>query len=523
MEHGERLHAEQEEHMVSHGEDVTPGDAGDPLVLTIDVGSSSIRAGVSDHQGRSLRGWVARRSHDLDTDQHGAATVDPVAVAQLIESCLDELLPVIARAGRSVAAVSCDTFWHSLMGLDAHGVPTSPVFTWADTRSVAESRRLQSALDARAVHERTGAGLYANYLPAKLLWLRLQQPDVVSRTAWWMSFGEYVYFLFFGDRRVSISMASGSGLFDQRRCVWDEEVLDAVGVPESTLSPVAEYSNAFDSLKPEYAQRWPALAHVPWYLPIGDGAANNIGSGGTTAERAVVMIGTSGAIRVVRRTETFTVPEGLWTYRVDGKRIVQGGAMSAGGNVFAWLLETLKTEGAESLDDALQVVPPDSHGLTVLPFLAGERSPGWLADARAAIVGMTLATTPAQIARATIEAVTYRFALVFTLLVKEIGEVRGIIGSGAGMLHSPAWMEIMTDVLGRQITASAVDEATCRGTALLALEALGAVPDLADLPVPLATTYTPDPAKTAIYQRAIQRQNELYDALLLQHDHGRLS
>jgi gluconokinase len=508
--------------MVTHGEDVAPGDAPDPLVLTIDVGSSSVRAGVSDAQGRSVRGWVSRRLHDLDTDQRGAATVDPVAVAELIESCLDELLPVIARAGRKIAAVACDTFWHSVMGVDAHGQPTSPVYTWADTRSVAASHELQNTLDARAVHERTGAGMFANYLPAKLLWLQRELPDVVSRTAWWMSLGEYVYFRFFGRRRVSISMASGTGLFDQRQCVWDREVLNAIGVDEETLSPIGEFSDAFTSLTPDYARRWPALANVPWYLPIGDGAANNIGSGGTSADRAVVMIGTSGAIRVVRRADTFKVPEGLWTYRVDRTRIVQGGAMSAGGNVFAWLLETLKADSADALEEALRQVPPDSHGLTVLPFLAGERSPGWLADARAAIVGMTLATTPAHIARATLEAVAYRFELVFSLLVREIGEVRGIIGSGAGLLHSPAWMEIMTDVLGRQITASAVEEATCRGTGLLALEALGAVPDLADLPVPLGDTYDPSPERTEIYRAALKRQTELYDALLLQHDHGRL-
>jgi gluconokinase len=500
--------------MVTDDEDVAPADATDPLILTIDVGSSSVRASVSDGAGRAVRDWVSRRHHALETTQEGAATVDPESVARLVEECIDELVPVVARANRTVRAVSCDTFWHSLLGVASDGSPTTPVFTWADTRSVTDSHTLQAHLDMDAVRERTGAGLYANYLPAKLLWLRRTDAAAASGTRWWMSLGEYLYFRIFGERRVSISMASGSGLLDQRRCAWDGEVLEATQVEVEQLSPIAEFSDGFDGLHGPYADRWPLLRTARWFLPIGDGAANNIGSGGTNAETAVIMIGTSGAIRVVRRTSEFSVPRGLWTYRVDAERIVQGGAMSAGGNVFAWLLETLKTDGPDALDEALRAVPPDSHGLTVLPFLAGERSPGWLADARAAVVGMTLATTPPQLARATLEAVTYRFALVFALLVKEIGEVSSIIGSGAGLLHSPAWMEIMTDVLGRAITASAVEEATCRGSALLALEALGTIHDVVNLPVPLGTRYAPHPDSTDVYRRAIERQTDLYDLLL---------
>jgi gluconokinase len=494
--------------------EVAAWEAADPLVLTIDVGSSSVRVAIVDGAGRAVRDMVARRQYALRTTAEGAAEANADVLLRYVEACIDEMLASLERSKLVVRAVACDTFWHSLVGVRKDLSPATTVLTWADTRSVNASAQLRRNLDAEAVHQRTGAGLYANFLPAKLVWLCETQRDAFAASSHWMSLGEYLYLKFFGRLRVSISMASGTGLFDQRRCTWDDELIRALPVQVDQLSPITEFSAAFNGLIDGYAKRWPALADIPWYLPLGDGACNNIGSGGVDEERAVLMVGTSGAIRVVRRSENFHVPKGLWAYRVDAKRIVQGGSLSSGGNVFAWLAHSLSSTDPEQLEAGLSEVAPDSHGLTALPFLAGERSPGWHADARAAIVGMTLATTPAEIARAMLEGVAFRFGLVFSILTAEIGKVRGIIGSGVGLLHSPAWMEIMTDVLGRPITVSAVEEATCRGAALLALEAMGHVRDLAALPAPVGKTFQPKGENTRIYAAATKRQEDLYERLL---------
>jgi len=493
---------------------VDASEAADPLILTIDVGSSSVRAFIVDGAGRAVRDMVARRHYALQTTTDGAAEADADQLLRYVEICIDEVLASLERSKRVVRAVACDTFWHSLVGVKKDLTPSTTVLTWADTRSADASAQLRRKLDAEAIHQRTGAGLYANFLPAKLLWLSETQRDAFDTSSHWMSLGEYIYLKFFGRLRVSICMASGTGLFDQRRCTWDEELIEELPIDVDQLSPITEFSAAFTDPVDRYAKRWPSLAEIPWYLPLGDGACNNIGSGGVDEERAVLMVGTSGAIRVVRRSDDFQVPKGLWPYRVDAKRIVQGGALSGGGNVFAWLAQTLASTGPDELEAELIQVAPDSHGLTALPFLAGERSPGWHAEARAAIVGMTLATTPAGIARAMLEGVAFRFGLVLSILTAEIGQVRGIIGSGVGLLHSPAWMEIMTDVLGRPITVSAVEEATCRGAALLALEAMGHVRDLAALSAPVGRTFEPRAENTRIYAAATKRQEDLYQRLL---------
>src|SRR5204862_6512711 len=105
-----------------------------------------------------------------------------------------------------------------------------------------------------------------------------------------------------------------------------------------------------------------------------------------------------------------------WCYRIDRRRALLGGATSEGGNVYAWMQQTLKLGEPDAIERAVGALPPDGHRLTVLPFLAGERSPGWAGDVRATITGMGLNTTPIEILQAGLEAVAYRFALIFESL-----------------------------------------------------------------------------------------------------------
>jgi gluconokinase len=248
--------------------------------------------------------------------------------------------------------------------------------------------------------------------------------------------------------------------------------------------------------------------------------------GAVTTERWALMVGTSGALRVAWAAPDTRILWGTWTYRVDADRFVMGGALNDGGNLYAWLRETLRlplpadpaTPGdaaAEAeVDAALAALAPDAHRLTLLPFLAGERSPGWAPVARGAVVGLTLATRPIDLLRAGLEAVALRFALLADLLGREVPVPRQIVATGGALLRSPAWTQIVADALGRRLVVSGEAEASCRGAALLALVALGALPNLEAAPASLGATYEPNPAHHAVYRAALARQQDLYARLI---------
>src|SRR5262249_60198587 len=168
-----------------------------------------------------------------------------------------------------------------LCGSEARGHATTPVYMWADSRSARDAAVLRDALDEPALHARTGCHLHSSYWPAKLRWFAREHPGEMRRVARWGVFGEHLELTMFGEAATSISMASATGLFDVRAGSWDAEALAAAGVEPRQLFRVIDRGDGRHGLRPAWAARWPSLHAVPWFPPVGDGAAGNVRSSRT--------------------------------------------------------------------------------------------------------------------------------------------------------------------------------------------------------------------------------------------------
>lgn len=479
-------------------------------VIALDVGTSSVRASVCDETGQVLGGRFHRAGVRPTLTPDGGVEHDPRRLLDTVAACLDAVL--VGPRTPDVAAIGIATFWHGLLGFDAAGHARTPIYMWADTRSAPDALLLREALDAAALHARTGCHVHASYWPARLRWLFRERAGEVARIARWGSFGEYLELNLFGEAATSVSMASGTGLFDQEGLGWDVEALAASELEPSRLFPLCDRREGRRGLRPEWSRRWPGLRSAVWFPAVGDGAASNIGSGCVDPGRLALNVGTSAALRVIT-TAPAPAPAGLWRYRLDRRLMVMGGALSEGGNVHEWCREVLRLPDDVETERALAAELPDVHGLTVLPFVAGERAPGWRGDRRATIAGLGLETTALHIARAALEAVALRLALVYGLLRPHAAGEHLIVASGGALAGSRAWAQIIADALGHPIVLAGDPEMTSRGAALLALEALGRLPDLAALPVPPGERLHPDPARHARLRQALERQRRLDAAL----------
>ena len=503
------------ESVAERASSVPAREAETPAVLAADVGSSSVRAALFDARGREVEGTSAQIVRDFRTAGDGGAEESPAALLADAERAVDAAHAQVAAAGVRVSAVAVSCFWHSLVGVDEADRAASPVYGWADTRATDEVARLARQFDERAAHARTGCRFHTAYWPAKLLWLKDARPEIFRRAARWMSFGEFAIERWCGGRApASASMASGTGLFDVRRLAWDEELVGGLGLDEGRLPAVAADDQVF-ALTDEYAARWPALRGAPVFAPVGDGAANNVGAGCVTRERVALMVGTSAAMRAMfEGAPPETLPPALWCYRADSRRVIVGGALSDGGGLHEWMRETLRlaTDAAE-VEAELAAIKADSHGLTVLPYWAGERSTNWDARARGAILGLRASTRPVEILRAAMEAVALRLAAVADAL-DEFAPGAEVHASGGALRQSRAWTQIVADALGRPVRRSRAREASCRGVALLALERLGALKSLTDAPAPTYELFAPDAAAHARYREALARQQSLYESII---------
>jgi gluconokinase len=497
---------------------VAQKNAEPPLVLAIDVGTTSLRAEIYDRRARDVRGTAFAAETPLTTTADGGATLDPEQLLGLTLRVLDRTLAAAGPLGEraTIDAVAISTFWHSFLGVDDEHRPTTPLLLWADSRSSDQMRELRSRLDERAVHARTGCLLHWSYWPAKLLWLQTAMPEAWRRTTKWVSFGEFLHLRLLERAVCGVSMASGTGLLDQNAQQWDPELLEATGLGTERLLRLTGQGEMVVGSRPEYRQRWPALRDARWLPAVGDGAVSNVGTGCVTQERMALMVGTSAALRVAWRGDRVEIPWGAWCYRVDENRFVLGCADSNGGNLFAWLTETLRLPSPRQAEREVASLPADGHGLTVLPFIAGERGPGYAAHARAAVLGLTQATRPIEILRAGLEAVALRFALMYSIVTSVLPEPRQAIATGGGLQKSPAWAQIVADALGRPLVASGEREASSRGAALLALERLGAVDNVETTRTALRGTYQPDGEAHARLMAAQERHRHYYQRLIVE-------
>lgn len=472
-------------------------------ILAVDVGSSSVRAMLCDRYGTELTGTFVRMSYTFEKSADGGSTLDADALLGQIFNCIDAVLAAPAAAGVEIGTVAIDTFVSNVVGLDSNGAPVTPLYTWSDARGDEVIPALKTQLDPQAYLQRTGCYLHPSYWPVRLAWLRESDPAAFERVSQWVSIGTYIMMWVFGYPHTSISAAAWSGLLNRHTLDWDAATLDVLNLSWDQLGTATVQT--LSGLAGEWAARWPQLRKARWHPAIGDGVASNIGKGCNDPSSVALALGTSGAMRLLMRGTPETIPDGLFCYRVDTERSLIGGALSNVGNYYQWLRGTLYFDPATDVEAAVAAVEPDSHGLTMLPFLVGERSPFWDGTLPVAITGMTGVTTSAEILRAGLEATAYGFWRVWKRLKPLAAPDAQIMAGGGASSKSPAMMQILADVLGTPVHAALERESTLRGAALFTS---GEVTQKE-----IGRTYTPDMTAHAIYAAAIARQERLLEKL----------
>jgi gluconokinase len=473
----------------------------EPLILALDIGTSSSRAALFDITARRVASTTTQHEYPLLASPDGRAEIEPGALFGAVRACITEALHR-RRAdgslrGRPVAGIGVSCFWHSMVGCTEKGEAITRVITWADSRCRDSAASLRKRFDEHKIHARTGCMLRDSFWPAKMAWLQRIEARLFSRVNQWMSPAEWLQLRLAGDANCAIGMATGTGLFDNASLKWDATLLKSCGLSPENLRPVSDDPSPVGG---QLAQEFAELRGVPWFPGIGDGAAGNLGCGATRPGLAAITVGTSAAIRVTRDGAP-GAPFGLFCHRIDARRHLVGGAVSNAGNLRAWCLRELRLTDGPELEAAIAARPGPHHGLVVLPFWTAERAPTWNEDAAGTIHGIRQATTALDLLQAITEASHHRLERIAELLTTDGQSVPKIIVSGS-ILKSAGSLERLSNVLGRPVYPADDPESSIRGAAVYALEKLG-------YPIPEPKLINPiKPRKAAAREYAIEREKQ---------------
>jgi gluconokinase len=474
--------------------------------LAVDLGSSSVRAIVFETAGAgelvAVEGALAKRPRHLTSDEPGQATFDAEDYLADLVSCIDELHDRGDLEGVEEVAMDCQ--WHSVMAVGRDGGPVSDVVSWADTRPDRPLPGTPSDV-LEELRQRTGCAFSPMYWTWRVPWLRAVSTGAQPHR--FLGFSEYVGLKLLDDPSMSVSMASGTGLLATVARDWDDQALELASAGRGALAPLAK-PGWRGELGSQWRRRWPALADAPWHPALGDGAAANLGVGCDRPDQAAMTVGTSAAVRSVRRgPDTSRLPTGLWRYCVDDERTVTGAAFSSGGQLYRWALSLWEGgsfsapeedgTGSDPLGLSASVrydvsvpVPAGSDGVLVLPWHAGTRPPApGVPAGRGAVVGLGLGHGGAHIVSAAVEAVCFQLAGGLSDLESSAGpepapatsltgrEPRQVpakvpvevVVNGGAVEGSRWWKQRLAAALARPVLCSSVPETTARGAAADAL------------------------------------------------------
>lgn len=413
-------------------------------VLGLDIGSSVVKGCLFEMTGLEPPQLVEQYSVDAPLTRPGPERAEhPLGE---LESAVQEVLSQ-TPSGCQIG-VACAM--HGLVLLDEDGEALGDAISWADGRSVDQAHRLR--LRDPQAHQRTGTPIHPMAWPAKLAWLREEDPELWRRTASVTDLKSYLLGRLTGQPcPVDISSASGTGLWNNEEKSWDDRLRQALKLDQIQLPAVAS---------PRYTMDWQGRT---LHLGAADGPLSNLGLGATSGDRIAVSLGTSGAVRRMVR-ERRDVPNELFLYALDGESWVEGGAISNGSVVLDWLRQHKEMSHQELLELVAQA-PPGAGGLLVFPYFFGERAPHWLPGTRSQIVGWSFEHDFCHLVRGCLEGVGY----CLTRLLRLLGGSSEPLRCSGGMFASPVWCQLLADISGCTLSISPVAQATALGAALMTL------------------------------------------------------
>ncbi|WP_217597856.1 gluconokinase [Cohnella sp. GbtcB17] len=482
-------------------------------MIGVDIGTTSTKSVLFEESGKPVA--QATIEYPLYTPSPVVAEQDP---DEIFRAVVQTLRSVMDRSGIDpglVLFVSFSSAMHSLIAVDGEGRPLTRSITWGDNRSAAWAERLREDGSGHAIYLRTGTPIHPMSPLTKLMWLRESHGELFRTARRFISIKEYVFAELFGEYVVDHSIASATGLMNLERLDWDEEALAAAGVTADRLSQLVPTTHALAGLQGDYARQTGLAADTPFIVGASDGVLSNLGVGAIEPGVVAATIGTSGAIRTVTDRPAVDPKGRTFCYALTERHWVIGGAVNNGGVLLRWAREEFGSSVSETakrlrmdpndlLMDIAAKVPAGSEGLLFHPYMTGERSPLWDANARGSFFGLTLHHGKEHMLRAVLEGVIFNLYTVLLAVEERIGRPRRIHATG-GFARSALWRQMMADIFDQELVVPESFESSCLGAAVLGLFATGRIGSLNVAAGMVGATHrhVPDPAHAAVYHKLL--------------------
>ncbi|HYZ51912.1 MAG TPA: FGGY family carbohydrate kinase [Streptosporangiaceae bacterium] len=482
---------------------------GSPVLVGIDIGTTTTKAAVFDESGKQLASALVR--YAIRRPRPGWAEQDPSDWWHATEAALRQISQIVRLVTVRAVGVVSQVNTHAF--IDRHLRPVAPAIVWQDQRCAAIACSLNQRFDPNVRQRIWGSPftIDSSYLVSRAAWLAYNNQAAWDTTAWVVSPKDYVISRLTGT--VATDAPSSIGLVDPTGMHYLPVIDELLPGTLHRLPPLARPDATVGRVAPAAAAATGLSAGVPVVVGTMDAWGNLHGSAAVTPGDAILVAGTSEIAAIVSDRTHPTV--GVITFPPYDGLIVHAGPTQAGGDALRWWVETRGTTFDDVLAEAA-TAPPGAGGVVFAPHLLGERAPLWDPLVRASFLGVSSDTTSADLARAVLEGVAFSDRELFEAVERAAGVPVTSVALSGGGAQSDLWSQIRADVVGRSLNRLRVRDSAVLGAALLGAVGSGVFPTLADATadaVHIDQVFEPDPHRAARYRGLYDAYRGAYQAL----------
>jgi len=478
------------------------------VLLGLDLGTSSVKALLMAEDGDTLGEGSA--SYPVRSPHPGWAESSP---EDWWNAVVEATQTAIGRRGAEVAAIGLSGQMHGVVLADDRGRPLRPAILWADTRS-AEQLATYRGLDEDA-RERLANPPAVGMAGPTLLWLRDHERETYTSARWALQPKDWLRLRLTGEAAAESSDASATLLYNLFSDDWDNTVVEALGLRPGLLAPLVASAEVAGTLTREAAKFLGLRAELPVAAGAADTAAAMLGGGLLRAGLVQLTVGTGGQIVAPKSAPEPDPRRRTHLYRAATPDLWYSmAAIQNAGLALEWARNTLGASWHGVYEEAF-AVSPGAGGVVFLPYLSGERTPRFDADARGAWVGLGLEHGRGHLLRAALEGVAFALLEGLEALEEAGTTIPELRLAGGGTAEEP-WQQLLADVLGRPLRVlpgGVAAVASARGAALLAGAAAGVYRSWEDILAPDPDLSVLPGGARGAYDLAYARYRELYPSL----------
>jgi len=458
-------------------------------VITVDIGSSSIRVSLFDEKLNCI---------DVVKKRYLAGTKPDV---NAYWECVAEGMAALVQANQDVEIISiCISCLVGWVVVDANGNPLTHAYTWMDQKPE-QAEKFKSRMDSEEFFTRNGRRISAELAGLKLLYLKEKEPEIYEKTACLLSIKDYINYKLTGSFAMDYTSAGYTMVLNLKEKAWDEKIAEALGISLDKFPKLCGSTDIVGGITEEMAKRLGIAAGIPVAAGGPDGSVGVLGAGGVHPGTAVSVMGTSDVFFTVSQNCVLDSEQRLVTnaHVLPGVWLI-GGPMGLSGGTIDWLANKLLM-GQVSMNDlteAAEKIPAGENKTVFIPSFTGERTPFWYSSMKGTVLGLDMEAGAEHLFRAVMEANCYTVRAIVDATAQSNVPMDTLYAIGGGS-RNPLWLKMKASMLHQTISFQEDSEATTKGSAMLALLSVGVLtPE--NIVTVVSGTVEPVPEWSAAYE-----------------------